>query len=59
MIEDLKQLTFLLKKLKGNKEFNGVYINSEYLSKSLDSFTDILRLTEYEEAKGELINIED
>jgi len=42
MEKDLKELTFLLKKLKKNKEFDGVYINSEYLKKTLDSFSYVL-----------------
>tara|TARA_B110001469_G_scaffold110873_1_gene112751 strand:+ start:924 stop:1070 length:147 start_codon:yes stop_codon:yes gene_type:complete len=42
MKKDLKELTLLLKKLKENKEFDGVYINSEYLKRTLDSFSEIL-----------------
>ena len=45
MIDDLKELTFLLRKLKENKEFNGVYIDSEYLRRTLDSFNDVLEKT--------------
>ena len=45
MIDDLKELTFLLRKLKENKEFNGVYISSEYLRITLDSFNDVLEKT--------------